>query len=221
MQKKFRILTVDSHWLIRSALSRLLIDSFDDVEILEASSYDEVILHLEQDPELDLLLAELLVPGMQGYIGLRKILEKWPELPLVVISSRERREHVMEAVQLGALGYIPKTSSREEVIKGIERVLGGEVAFPRRILQQQQLESSPISDDSLVISIDRLTARQREVFDLLSHGLTNDKIAKTLGLSSNTVRVHIHSILQRLDLESRTQIAMYSAIRKYDAAQTG
>jgi DNA-binding NarL/FixJ family response regulator len=150
-------------------------------------------------PDLDLILIDLIMPGMDGFDGIRALRDAAPGVPLVVVSVSEDREDIMQAVNLGALGYIPKTAQGEEIVKAIDLVLSGEVSGRSK---------GSVSPEA------RLTKRQKEIFNLLSEGLSNADIAGRLGLSVNTVRVHIHGILQRLQLDNRMQVVLQAAQRR-------
>ena len=139
-----------------------------------------------------------------------------PGTPIVVVSVSEDRNDILNCVNLGAMGYVPKTANGDEILKAIKLVLAGEVSLPRRILEQPtspQAASRKGFEPRTLTTVpeERLTQRQRQIFELLSEGLSNAEIAQRLDLSINTVRVHIHGILQRLQLENRMQVVLHAA----------
>lgn len=211
-----KALVADDHWIARAALANVLRGIRDDVQIFEANSFDEAMAQARTDPDLDIILIDLVMPGMGGVAGVQRLRDAAPSSPIVVVSVSEDRSDILQCVALGAMGYIPKTADREEIQKAINLVLAGEVTLPRRILEQPQKSvthnGSAVDSASMMrVSEARLTQRQREIFELLSDGLSNADIASRLDLSINTVRVHIHGILQRLQLENRMQIVLHAA----------
>jgi DNA-binding NarL/FixJ family response regulator len=215
-----KILAADDHWIARAALTQLLQGLGRKIEVLEAEDFNQALELVSNNPDLDLVLVDLVMPGMDAFEGLRALRNLAPSLPVVVVSVSEDREDILQAVNLGALGYIPKTAQGDEILKAISLVLSGEVALPRRILERAEPETDrvkPLSGSKGDLPPEaRLTKRQREIFNLLSEGLSNADIASRLGLSVNTVRVHIHGILQRLQLDNRMQVVLQAAQRNQD-----
>jgi DNA-binding NarL/FixJ family response regulator len=213
-----KILAADDHWIARAALAQLLRGLGRKIEVLEAADFNAALELVANHPDLDLILIDLIMPGMDGFDGIRALRDAAPGVPLVVVSVSEDREDIMQAVNLGALGYIPKTAQGEEIVKAIDLVLSGEVSLPRRILERPEAAAaSPKQAGRSKGSVSpeaRLTKRQKEIFNLLSEGLSNADIAGRLGLSVNTVRVHIHGILQRLQLDNRMQVVLQAAQRR-------
>ena len=216
-----KILAADDHWIARAALTQLLQGLGRKLEVLEAKDFNEALELVSKHKDFDLVLIDLVMPGMEGFEGLRALRDLAPSVPLIVVSVSEDRDDILRAVNLGALGYIPKTAQGDEILKAISLVLSGEVALPRRILEKpetghERSRAFGRSKSSLPPEA-RLTKRQKEIFNLLSEGLSNGEIASRLGLSVNTVRVHIHGILQRLQLDNRMQVVLQAAQRNQDS----
>jgi len=217
-----RVLVADDHWIARSALMQIIQTISPDVTCFEASGYDEAIEIVSQET-VNLLLIDLMMPGKNPFEGLQAIKKVVPSVPIIVVSVSEDRKDVLRAVDAGVAGFIPKTADKDEIIKSVEMVIGGNMALPRDILQKPasaptHADMAPNAGISKEITEERLTNRQREVYALLARGMSNGDIALRLGLSTNTVRVHIQSILQRLNLSSRTHAAL-SAAQHADNAQ--
>ena len=211
-----RVLAADDHWIARAALINLLQSLDRELEVHEAADFEEALAEAKAHPDLDLILIDLVMPGMHGTQGLQIMRDTLPGTPIVVVSVSEDRNDILNCVNLGAMGYVPKTANGDEILKAIKLVLAGEVSLPRRILEQPtspQAASRKGFEPRTLTTVpeERLTQRQRQIFELLSEGLSNAEIAQRLDLSINTVRVHIHGILQRLQLENRMQVVLHAA----------
>ncbi len=211
-----KVLLADDHWIVRTALCRILEQLDEDIEVLEASTFDEAFEVAKYTPDLDLILVDLVMPGMNRLVGMQAIHDCRPQVPVVVISVIEDRKEILRAVDLGAMGYVPKTAEGDDIIKALKLVLNGGVALPRRILQRRdEFAMEDTIKEPLPELIDsRLTKRQHQVLELLGEGGSNAQIADKLGLSKNTVRVHIHAILNRLQLKNRTEAALLAASKR-------
>ena len=212
-----KVLAADDHWIAREALKHLLKGLADDVEVFEAESFAEAISVVDGRADLDLVLVDLMMPGLEPLQGLRALRTKVPHVPIVVISVNEERQNVLRALDLGVMGYIPKTSKGPVILKALEHVLSGEVYLPRGLLDQAENADSAPEEAWASQQLDDadlgLTRRQAQILELLGRGRTNSQIADQLGLSVNTVRVHIHSLLKRLQLDNRTQAVLFAASR--------
>ena len=212
-----KVLAADDHWIAREALKHLLKGLADDVQVFEAESFAEALNVVDGQPNLDLVLVDLMMPGLEPLQGLRALRAKVPHVPVVVISVNEERQNVLRALDLGVMGYIPKSSKGPVILKALEHVLSGEVYLPRGLLDQAERPSVAYEDSWSNQQLDDadlgLTRRQAQILELLGRGRTNAQIAEQLGLSVNTVRVHIHSLLKRLQLDNRTQAVLFAASR--------
>ncbi|NIA71159.1 response regulator transcription factor [Pelagibius litoralis] len=211
-----KVLYADDHWITRSA-ARHLIDRLESgSELLEAADFRQALDMASANPDLDLILLDLLMPGMKRFEGLRAIRECLPQVPVVVMSAIEDRDEILRCIEAGAMGYIPKSSQSEEVESALQTVLAGGVAFPRRLLEQRSPAKKQTvhafgKDKSLEDVSSALTKRQLQVYKLLGQGMSNAQVAEALGLSEHTVRVHVSAIVKRLNLDSRTQAAISAA----------
>jgi len=211
-----KFLLVDDHWVSRAALKPLLTQIDKKARFLEADSFDSALKQVDSDAGLKLVLLDLVLPGLDSLDGISRLMENAPEVPVVIFSMVENRHEVLRTVEQGVAGFIPKTASGDEIVKALELVLSGELYLPRMLLKdtaRQPGESTsfiPI-DGAPRQAIANLTGRQRQVLSYLAQGMTNTKIATELGLSENTVRIHISAILRTLDLDNRTQAALLAA----------
>lgn len=206
-----KILIADDHWVVRQSLKQVLRRLNKAQEVLEAATFDEVLVTLRNNPDTDLMLADLVMPGLDEFQGLQKLQAEFPNVPVVVVSIHEDREHVLRAVEHGAIGYIPKSSSGIEIEKAFERILAGEVYFPRRLIAQTSgVEPSPQPSATVPRSAEQdrlasLTQRELEVIGLLGKGYSIQRISVELEISSHTVRVHLTNLMKKLGLSDRSE----------------
>jgi DNA-binding NarL/FixJ family response regulator len=155
---------------------------------------------------------DLNLPGMDGLHGLARLREASPATPVAILSATDDREHVHQALALGAAGYIPKSAGSDVILNAIRLVLAGGVYLPVSLVQPDSAEPSEIELNGSSDVSHGLTPRQHEVLELLTQGLSNKQIARRLGVAENTVRVHVAAILRLLGASNRTE-AGYRALR--------
>jgi len=139
-----KILIVDDHPLIREALRHVLRVLDDKFDLLEAQNYAEAVAAAGSHADLNLILLDLGLPDIDGFDALSKLREQYPSVPIVVLSASEQTETVMRAIDAGAMGFIPKTSSNRLLIDALRQVMSGIVFLPFEILQQHQDASEAV-----------------------------------------------------------------------------
>jgi DNA-binding NarL/FixJ family response regulator len=205
-----KILIADDHELIRQGLRQTLQSGALDAEVLEARSAQETLAAIASHRDLDLVLLDLFMPGTGEFELLERLCSELPELPLVVLSGSRNPSHMRHCIDAGAAGFIPKSAGAEVMLKAIDLVLAGGLYIPPELLQPggetEELppELQPMGGLPTEIP-DSLTQRQVDVLRLLGDGLSNKRIARELGLSENTVKIHVTAILRALQLDNRTQ----------------
>jgi len=209
-----KILLADDHALFRAGLRHLLADFGDGLQIEEAHDYDDTVARLSELKDLDLLLLDLNMPGMMGISAVEDLRALAPDVPIIVVSVRETAEDVRRAIDAGAMGYIPKSSTPEVMMSALQLVLSGGIYLPPNLLQEMPPagvgsaeNGSGETDDQLA----RLTPRQRDVLRLLARGQSNKQIADVLGLAPGTVKIHISRILRAFKVQNRTQAVIAAA----------
>jgi DNA-binding NarL/FixJ family response regulator len=198
----YRIVIADDHPLFRGALRQALCDVYPDVRIEEAGSLDDVIAILENGDEPDLILLDLKMPGVQGFSGLMYLRAQYPGVPAVVVSANEDAPVIRRSLDFGASGFVPKSSTAEQIRAALAAVLEGEIWVPAGI---DLTEDDDGEDTQMAARLATLTPQQVRVLMMLSQGLLNKQIAYELGVSEATVKAHVSAILQKLDVDSRTQ----------------
>jgi DNA-binding NarL/FixJ family response regulator len=205
-----RILIADDHPMVRGALALAVDAAFGSAEILESASFDELIGHLEGIGVADLILLDLLIPGVSGFSGLLKLRSSFPETPVVMISALEDRRLVEEAIGLGAAGFIPKSTPRHEIVGALQTVAAGRVYFPAEV-QTRSPSVAAAAETEIAQRLASLTAQQLRVLQLLGTGKLNKEIAYELDIAETTVKVHVSAILQKLNVYSRTQAVVLAS----------
>lgn len=199
-----RVLIVDDHALFREGIGHILRVHHPNVEVRESSTCEAALVRGSSDEDVDLILLDLALPGMNGIQGIERLLDVWQDPPIVVVSSTQNEWDIAEALRRGVMGFIPKAYSGAEMMAAIETVLSGERYLPGGLARR--LET--LCEESEAPS--KLTDRQIEVIDLMAQGLTNKGIANRLDIAGNTVRAHVAAVLRTLNASTRTE-AVYAA----------
>lgn len=205
-----KILIVDDHPLIREALQHVLAQLGETVELLDAGDTPTALAVLERHPDIDLILLDLSLPGLSGIDALDLLREQQPAIPVVVLSATDDQETVLSALDRGAMGFIPKTSSNQLIVNALRLVLSGGIYVPPQAVSHHggfapaaeppRLSSHPPSHSDL-----GLTERQAEVLALMVQGKPNKVICRELNLAEGTVKIHVTAILKALNVSNRTQ----------------
>jgi len=208
--KKIKILIVDDHPMMREALVTALGDEADMKVVGEATDGAEGIkLAVECKP--DVILMDLLMPGMGGLEAIARICEVIPDARIIVVTSLEDEDKILSAIQAGALGYFPKTAPRTFLLEAIRKVADGVPYLPSGIAVKlfKGIRGTKALGGRSAVD-EPLTSRQDEILALIGEGRSDQEIAKVLHLEEATVRSHVHRILQRLGVENRAQAVAYA-----------
>jgi len=204
-----KILIVDDHALIRDAMQSLLKKLKRGATVLEASDSRQAMETIASHPEISLVLLDLNLPDSDGLQVLTELRERYPAVAIVVVSAVQERAKVMKALDLGAVGYIPKSARREVMMSALKLIFAGGVYIPPEILAREELSHSaiPPRNDRPIVSPSEvgLSGRQLEVLALLMQGKNNKIICRSLGLAEPTVKNHVTAILKALKVTNRTE----------------
>jgi DNA-binding NarL/FixJ family response regulator len=198
-------LIVDDHPLFGEALGNAIRTSHPDARILEATSIKGALAILATEPTIDLVLLDLLLPDAVGFSGFQSLRDLYPSLPIAIVSSHEDQSTISEALEIGAVGYIPKSTSLNELSEAIDRVLSGSVSAPKDFVASRHIgrsSATPTMRERLM----ELTPQQTRVLHLMTRGLQNREIAAELKLAESTVKAHVTEILRKLKLFSRNKV---------------
>ncbi len=214
MMSASHFIIADDHPLFRGALRQTLSETFGDVRITEAGTLDEVAGVLETADDIDLVLLDLSMPGMRGFSGLMYLRAQYPSVPIVIVSATEDHAAIRRCIEFGAAGYIPKSLGIEAIHSALNAVLMGDIWLPADFAMESGEEDEV---KQLVARLASLTPQQVRVLMMLSEGLLNKQIAHELSVSEATVKAHVSAILQKLNVESRTQAVI--AANRIEAGQ--
>ncbi len=212
-----RILVVDDHPMMREALITAL-ENEDGMQVVGEANNGIEALRLVDELAPNLILMDLLMPGMDGLEAIHAIRELHPEMRIMVVTSLEDEEKILAAVQAGALGYFPKTAPRNYLIDAVHKVADGIPYLPSGITIKlfKGIREMNDSQKDRRATDEPLTARQEEVLALIGEGKTDEEIGGILHLAEATVRSHIHHILRRLGAKNRAQAVAYANRLKKD-----
>jgi DNA-binding NarL/FixJ family response regulator len=204
-----RILVVDDHGLFRDGIVSLLKAAGKTV-VGEASNGVEAI---DQALQLrpDLVLLDIDMPEMNGIEALKQIRQKLPDTKVVMLTVSNEDDNLLKAVQAGAAGYLLKNLSADEFLSSLDGLQRGEVAMTRKTMSQMVNALANLEQQkSQYQKQDRLTARELELLQYVSEGMSNREIAEKLHISKNTVKYHMKNILQKMNLQNRAEAAVFA-----------
>ena len=199
VNQAIRVLLVDDHEMVRRGLT-VFIESFDDLVLVgEAANGQEAIEFLHNN-QVDVILMDILMPKMGGIEAIRNILQAWPEIKIIAMTSFEEEAHVKDAISSGAIGFIMKNASIDELANAIRNAHAGKPTLAPEAAQILiDAASKPPEQDY------NLTQREVDVLTHIIEGRTNPEIAEILSLSSSTIKTHVSNILGKLNVTSRVE----------------
>ncbi len=208
MTKTITVLLVDDHQVVRQGV-RAFLDAIPDIDVVGEAESGETAVRLSAEHVPDVVLMDLLMPGMNGVEATRQIKKTSPRTQIVILTSYHQDEHIFPALQAGAISYVLKDIKMEALVTAIRQAAQGEATLhpqvAARVIQElhgsRKHEFNPYTE---------LTERELEILKLIADGLSNQEIAAQLFISQNTVKGHVSNILSKLHLADRTQAAVYA-----------
>jgi DNA-binding NarL/FixJ family response regulator len=198
-----KFLIADDHPLFRTALTQAIQQTYSGATIVECDSVTALEEIAPQHPDTDLILLDLHIPGAKGFSGLVLLRREFPNLPVVIVSGSEQRDIGQRALDYGASGFIPKSSSLAEISGALKQILAGNTWLPKQNGDDVKLVTPQERD--FASRLRKLTPQQFRILMLLGKGLLNKQIADRLNISEATVRTHMTAIFKKLGVNNRTQ----------------
>jgi len=205
---QIRVLIVDDHFMVRQGLCALL-EAQNDIKVVGQAASGEEAVNLCDDLSPDVVLMDLVMPGLNGVEATRQIKQLCPRTQVIVLTSYHEDEHIVPSIRAGALSYLLKDVSPKELLTAVRRAAAGETTIhPGVAAKMMKALSGP--DAPKDSPLNELSKREIEVLRLIADGQPNSAIAEALFISEKTVKSHVSSILSKLNLTDRTQAAVYA-----------
>lgn len=202
-----RVLIADDHHVVRRGLLFFL-KTQKDIEVIGEAKNGVEAIELVESLQPDIVLMDLVMPEMDGIQATKKIKSKWPEVAILMLTSFSDKDHVLPAIEAGAAGYQLKDIEPDELVNSIRQIINGEnIIHPAATTQ---LEEMLREEENLPHVKNQLTPRERDVLAELTKGKSNREIASSLFVTEKTVKTHISNIFIKLEVQDRTQAALYA-----------
>lgn len=202
MATRMTIIVADDHPLFRGAMRQALAEMPSSPDIVEAGDFTAAQQAAGRYPDADLLMLDLTMPGVSGFSGLMALRTEFPSLPILIVSAHDEPSTIARAIDLGACGFLSKSSGIEDIRRAIDTVIAGNLFTPDGF--QRGMSDDP-DTANLIQRLKTLTPQQSRVLGMLAEGLLNKQIAYELGVSEATIKAHVSAILLKLNVDSRTQ----------------
>lgn len=194
-----RILIADDHEMVRDTLT-VFLNAEGRIQVLSAGTLDQALQVITAKGPFDLVLLDYKMPGMNGLKGLHKAIDAFPQQPFAILSGTAPNSVAQEAVDAGALGFLPKTMGAKSMVNAIRFMALGETYIPADVMQAANSTEDPFDN--------QLSQRENEVLAGLVDGKSNKEIARDLGLQEVTIKLHVRTLCKKLDARNRTQAAV-------------
>jgi len=210
-----RVLLIDDHALFRIGLSELL--QRRGIEVMAALGDCTQGIQEVEDQQPDVVLLDMRRPQMGGLEVLRELKDRKQSMPIVILTTSRDESDVVAALQGGAQGYLLKDMEPDDLINSLTDIVAGQTIVSNELTMvlAKALRGDEPQTDSTATAIDNLTPREREILCLLADGQSNKVIARNLGISDGTVKLHVKSILRKLEIHSRVEAAVIAVEQKF------
>jgi DNA-binding NarL/FixJ family response regulator len=217
-----KLLVIEDHALVREGLVRLLEQVESGTVVRDCADFAAALKLLDGEDDFDLILLDLALPGIDGFVGLDILRRQYPAIAVVVVSAFDDPPTVTRVMNLGASGFIPKAFSGEAVLAVVREVLAGNIFRPHPTVAGARIDDLmpvPTATAGVEPAQIGLTGRQAQVLALMVRGLSNREIAEHMALSEGTVKIHVTAVFKALGVSSRTQALVVAARYPVDFAR--
>ncbi|OJH36986.1 response regulator [Cystobacter ferrugineus] len=210
MSSSITVLIIDDHTVVRQGV-RALLGAQEDIEVVGEAGSGEQALELAREHAPDVALMDLMMPGIGGIEATRRLKEVSPRTQILMLTSYHEDEHILPALRAGALSYLLKDASADELVQAVRKAASGEATLSPQVASQVVRSlRQPTREREIPPLHSQLSERERQVLLLVADGLTNTDIAQRLGIGEKTVKSHVSNILGKLQVEDRTQAAAFA-----------
>ena len=211
------VLIVEDHPMFCEAVQSAVQLALPDATIREASAIKELATTPADGESFDLILLDLMLPGVSGFDGLLLVRSRFPQSPILIFSALNDPKIAAEAIRMGAAGFVPKSSSKKVLSEAIREIHAGNLYIPKDMHRQvRALLAERRQTKDIAIRVSELTPAQIRVLQLIRQGLLNKQIAHELGVGETTVKAHVSEILRKLNVASRTQAVIETSHLNFD-----
>jgi NarL family two-component system response regulator LiaR len=201
-----KVLFVDDHEMVRIGVSAYL-SAQSDIEVIGEADNGLKAVELAMELRPDIILMDLVMPEMDGIEATKRIIEKWPEAKIIIVTSFLDDEKVYPALEAGATSYMLKTSKASEIARAVRSTFQGQSVLEPEVTGKMM---EKLRRPKIAQLHDQLTNREMEILLLMTQGKTNQEIADELYIALKTAKVHVSNILSKLDVQDRTQAVIYA-----------
>jgi DNA-binding NarL/FixJ family response regulator len=209
---KIKIMLVDDHQIVRDGIKALL-STEDSIQIIDEASDGDELLSKLRNKKPDILIMDISMPKMSGIELLKIVSKEYPDIKVLILSMYTNEDFVFNAVKSGAMGYLPKNTSRKILIEAIQTIYAGEEYFSKEIsniILKSYIKKAQKYDDSSDRKREMLSIRELEILKLVAEGKSNQEIAEKLFISIRTVESHKNHIMQKMELKSTVDLIKYA-----------
>ena len=207
-QEMIRVLIADDHTVVRKGLNALLSADKYGIDVIGEASNGVEAVQFAVELKPDVILMDLLMPEKTGLQAIEEIKQIQPDARILVLTSFAEDDNVSQAIRAGAYGFLLKDTSPDELVQTIRSVYANKLTIPQEL--SQSLLSGKPAGQAPDAKLEELTSREQDVLRCIAQGLSNKQIALKLSIGTTTVRSHVSSMMRKLDLENRTQLAIYA-----------
>ncbi|OUS23465.1 DNA-binding response regulator [Thalassotalea sp. 42_200_T64] len=199
-----KVVIADDHPLFRTALKQAIVECIKDAAIVESENFTDLLTLVERNASLEIVFLDLHMPGNEGFTGLSLLLNHYPDLVVIMVSSDSNKENIHKAINLGAAAFIPKSADLGVIAEAIDTVLNGDVWLPQENKNDELNQQAEQANQRLARQLASLTPQQYTVLAQIADGQLNKQIAYNLDIQETTVKKHVSAILVKLAVNNRT-----------------